>query len=570
MSIFLPNNEKNLPQCFHQSPAFFCTYKSCFKSLCSLCIPTHTHPTNKQFLIPIIEAQKVCQEKTDKYLESLKYELEKLNVHLNELELQKNCNEDFKYILKTKQNVKKLVKKFFDSLEEEYDKQFYENFDKKMEELNEIQDKISFLFTQLSQIQLGLREKKLIAVEECYNIDIKTEIQRLSSEFKEVIERNPYRKFEGLFETTTNIEFIIKNVFHESLKLLTEDSLGPAKPNSKGKKVVINDQLIDTSATTSIFLITQNNFFEKNSLHKCLPFFNLEENTLHLINLDEITNENLESNKNFKPKFDKIKFSSQIELPQRHRTVILPDGTIYLIGGHYKISNLTSSETLRFNWETKAFVNRADMYTPRKSFGVCYNDGFIYVVGGFNYDEGFLDKCERYEIYKDKWTSIEGLKGGPASSCSVCVFKNTFLFKFGGLKAPKTINESIERYDIKGGKWLSFNIDKKQNNVDLEFLWLSAAVQINENEIMVFGGIDIENKSSDQSFIVKVINEIMFRVISVGVRKLKQPGGFWNCQALVHNQMVVSLENVVMEKNGDKAHENRRSFICFGDFNWKQ
>ena len=80
----------------------------------------------------------------------------------------------------------------------------------------------------------------------------------------------------------------------------------------------------------------------------------------------------------------------------------MPDGSLYLLGGCYKSSGLITNETLRFNWESKSFIQKNNMLDYRKSFGLCYSDNFFYVIGGFNYDEGFLSKCEKYDISKDK------------------------------------------------------------------------------------------------------------------------------------------------------------------------
>ena len=581
MSIFLANSaEKKIPECSHQDYQItsFCTYKSCQKTLCSYCTPSHTHPSNKNFLITLEEAHKYSLEKTEKYLEFLRYELEKVSIKVSDLEIVKHSNDDLKHILRNKQNIQKLVKKFYENLENEYNKIFYDNFDKKILEINEIQVKIEDFTHQLSEIERNLKKSNLknpdLAknIELSYNLDIKTEISKLSSEFKEIIERNPYKKFEKLYETTSNIEFIIKNIFHESLKILIEDSLLLPEKNQKREilsKPLNFDQLIDTSSSTSTYSITQQNYFEKNCQHKCLHFINPDDNTINMLNFDDHVIDPKQ-----KPKFEKIRISNNdLKIPYRHRSVSLPDGSIYLIGGHYKEKNITSNETYRYNWDSKGFINRADMYTSRKSFGICYNSGFIYVVGGFNYNEGYLEKCEKYEVLKDKWTNIDSLKGGSASSCSICIFNRTQIFKFGGLKAPYTINDSIEIYDIDNNKWLNFNIDSKKlreeslNN--FEFLWLSACLQINDNEIMVFGGLDKDNKSSDQSFIIKVINEEMFRVINVGQRRLRVAGGMWNQQVIIDGGKLMALQNVLMDKSGDKANENKRNFIYFLDMMWK-
>ena len=61
------------------------------------------------------------------------------------------------------------------------------------------------------------------------------------------------------------------------------------------------------------------------------------------------------------------------------------------------------------------------MYVPRKSHGVCYLNGFIYVIGGYNNIEGFLKKCERYDLKKQEWKVMPDLNF-PASSPAIATF----------------------------------------------------------------------------------------------------------------------------------------------------
>ena len=573
MSIFQQSLAQSeiKPTCLHKEAPItsFCTYKSCNRTLCPTCLPSHTHPTSKQIFIPIEEAWHSSQEKALKYVESLKYELEKVNIQITELEIEKSTNDDHGLIQHNRQNVKKIVKKFYESLENECQRLYSEIYDKKLDELNRIQDKIHGLYSKLTEMQVGLNKKdpKKMGnlIEDCFNLDIKQELARLSLEFKQIIENNNSKKMNKLPEITTNIEFILKNVFTESMNLLLKHS---EYSQSLSTPMHINDKLLETSTISSNFIVTQPNYFEKNCQHKCLHFFNIEEKSLVVFNIEDFTP--LDPLSKIKPKFEKIKLVSNTDLPIRHRSVIIPDGSIYLIGGLNKM-NIVTTETFKFNWENKMLLSKADMQIARKSFGVCYLNGFISIIGGFNYNDGYLDSCEKYDVLKDKWSPIANLQGGASSSPSICIYKSGFIFKFGGLKSPRTINETIERYDIGNNSWLRFNIDIKtlnDGNETFKFLWLSSCVQINENEIVVFGGLDSKNKSSDLSFVVKVVNDEMFRVINVGTRRLKLPGGFWNSQSIVQNGRVFALQNVNLEKNEEKAWENKRNLVYFSDLMW--
>ena len=121
MSIFQQSlvHSETKPTCLHKEAPItsFCTYKSCNKALCPSCITVHSHPINKQPFIPIEDALNSSKEKASKYVESLKYELEKVNIQITELEIEKSANDEAGLIQRNRQNIKKIVKKFYENLE---------------------------------------------------------------------------------------------------------------------------------------------------------------------------------------------------------------------------------------------------------------------------------------------------------------------------------------------------------------------------------------------------------------------------------------------------------------------
>jgi len=53
-----------------------------------------------------------------------------------------------------------------------------------------------------------------------------------------------------------------------------------------------------------------------------------------------------------------------------------------------------------------ALVERAPMLIKRIGHGVCYLNGYIYVVGGKTDDKVCTRLCERYHIAEDRWEII--------------------------------------------------------------------------------------------------------------------------------------------------------------------
>ena len=78
----------------------------------------------------------------------------------------------------------------------------------------------------------------------------------------------------------------------------------------------------------------------------------------------------------------------------------------------------------------------AKLQTIRHSFSLCAVGHDIYVVGGFNYREGVLRKCEKLTISRDtklnRYNYIQGLKT-PTSHCVCSSFNDRYIFKLGGL-----------------------------------------------------------------------------------------------------------------------------------------
>lgn len=70
------------------------------------------------------------------------------------------------------------------------------------------------------------------------------------------------------------------------------------------------------------------------------------------------------------------------------------------------------------------------MICERSSHGICYMNGFIYVVGGEDRNET-LKRCEKYDINHNKWVEIAPLNY-PSSDCSITSFRDKDIYKFGG------------------------------------------------------------------------------------------------------------------------------------------
>jgi len=82
----------------------------------------------------------------------------------------------------------------------------------------------------------------------------------------------------------------------------------------------------------------------------------------------------------------------------------------------------------------------------------------------------------------------------------VCSFNNK-LYKFGGLENPDSINHYVEQYDIARNQWKVVNVEMNSHNVPILFS-TSCCLQINNKEILIFGGYNHENEATNVSYIL--------------------------------------------------------------------
>jgi hypothetical protein len=85
---------------------------------------------------------------------------------------------------------------------------------------------------------------------------------------------------------------------------------------------------------------------------------------------------------------------------------------------------------------------------------MCYLDGYLYVIGGYEQKHIMTARCERMSP-KGRWESIASLNQ-VCASMSVCVKEPDLIFKFGGITIGyngQTISNYIECYNSKTNAW---------------------------------------------------------------------------------------------------------------------
>lgn len=125
------------------------------------------------------------------------------------------------------------------------------------------------------------------------------------------------------------------------------------------------------------------------------------------------------------------------------------------------------------------------MITPRGCFtAVCFDDK-IFVIGGINNTERFLDKCEIFSKFADCWHPMPALNIARNNASSVRL-NNDSVYCFGGSNQTGII-DSIEMFSFSLNEWKILEI-KLPNPVSL-----CCSFRINDNKILIMGGLIKEN-----------------------------------------------------------------------------
>ena len=224
---------------------------------------------------------------------------------------------------------------------------------------------------------------------------------------------------------------------------------------------------------------------------KFLHWFEWEKRDLHLFDVTRYTHKI-------------IKLVIPFKIHPFSRSIITPNGYIYLLGGEDKIEG-AKKETYSFNIATadtdKTLYNKPPMPHKKYDFTLCYLDGFIYVICGKNVDNEIVASCERYELATETWTSCNSVnvRRYAASAATIKERKKIYLFGGRGEAQNAMINE-IEEYCTEMNIWRILDINWPNNWKPVE---VCATIQLKKNEIIIFGGSDVNVEDSRDTYVFK-------------------------------------------------------------------
>ena len=378
---------------------------------------------------------------------------------------------------------------------------------------------------------------------------------------------NPLNHFLKDIKFTSNTNLFLKITFG----LGAEQNRSELYANKINLEISKSHVFQNMSYSSSKSLKVMNSdYFEHNCSRKYLHFFQDNAKKLHLFDLQHIKHypKDLE--------FEEIDLLINFKIPVWHRSIILPDGTIYLTGGSTPINEgLRNTEynkdnIFMYDYENKTLKNVGELKYARNSHALCVLKREVYIIGGCTDTGGYTIECEKFthDPYAliVKGESIASLNY-PACAPAVATFNDKYLFKFGGVLSLDQMNNHIERYDPLNNKWKVISVrayGASKGTSSLSLFCYSGAIQLNKYEMLIFGGGDKEYKTK-QNLILRELDQNNYTIEKTSIQ-LPFHGVFWN-NSIIMNSNVFTLQTVKLERS-DAYFLSKRKLLCFNSEKW--
>jgi len=310
--------------------------------------------------------------------------------------------------------------------------------------------------------------------------------------------------------TKDNIE-LVKNYLNYSKKLNSNKPL--LQPLHINQDIIVREieDILSSSFCFESFDTTGPD------IPKFLHWFEWSKRKLNVYNIVTNTSSTLDLDIHFK-------------IPSFSRSIIIPNGLIFLLGGE-EPEFVSKKEVYMYDTvaNDRKLHSKAPMIHKKFDFTLAYLNGYIYVICGKDSTSEVVDSCEKYSIEENQWSSIAPVRK-KRYAASALGFSNNKIYLFGGRSDYNNMMvHEIEEYCAFRNEWTIITL----KNVNLwEPVEVCACIQVNENEILIFGGSDANIKDTP--------NSLVFNVKDYGIEKksdLKKAQVFVNAPFLYKNHV---------------------------------
>lgn len=549
----------------HNEPIInVCVSPSCdlFKPLCKKCIPEHnqavqsdndeihsklkdynemkkevstTLDKSKKTLENLLEmGSKVIQLKNEKNLDGIFTEIDKIQAQINEIF----------------QNFKSSIKKMFDDKLKEVDREILKLYE-------DIGKALDFC------IKFSNKNLSLDSLKQLYLLDLDYQVYYKEETMKNLCQKKSETSLEAEFRKEYKDRFFVN--FHTGLYELVDFGLN----NSIRRSTILPFNLNCNKDDPFEIFPNINQIF--GSLFSNWIFY-FEGGKRNLFYIDVL--------KSKSKVYEKVTLNIQTPIFYKHRSILAQTGDIFLVGGYLENLNENNEESFKsiykYDHVNRSLIPLAKMKTLRHSFGICAIKNKIFVVGGSNYREGALIKCEYYDIQHNQWFPFNFLNV-KSMNHSIISFNDSYIYKFGGTRFNSNEQESnkmsldlFERYDLKFDIWERIMLKENFIGILPSIAFFSGCYQINSNNILVFGGKNEKNEIQKQTYLINIPktdnnnfnekDEANFKIIELNTKSLNHPGYFTNFCPVVKDKNLFVLGN---------TSENEKKIFVFDSKQWR-
>jgi N-acetylneuraminic acid mutarotase len=144
--------------------------------------------------------------------------------------------------------------------------------------------------------------------------------------------------------------------------------------------------------------------------------------------------------------------ATMLPTPRREPAAAVLGREIYVVGGFNGASDAETDAYLdtveAYGLDTRRWERRAPLRSPRRGLALLTDKTFLYAIGGFVAEQGFLSSVERYDPSRDIWEPLAWSLSPRTWTASVNVGDSFVLI--GGLSRDGFMN-LIERIDPRTG-----------------------------------------------------------------------------------------------------------------------
>ena len=545
---------------FHDEQIFnFCLNLECLKPLCPECINEHQSYHDEKYTKPefttLRAVKSSCSKKIDAGIMSLNQEVKKCELEYL-LDPEALIDTGLKRLKKFKERLYLMIDGHCSMLEELLKQRVHENllkgsdFEGIFEEMKNIINELEYLRKNLESSnglnyikkicmldlkalmkEFKYKVQKVIKTKDLEPIDIhidETKFQSFKTELENMIyikkdrrldnsevqqQQNPnnisQNSLHNISQNNPKPQYSAKNSAKNSARnsprlkeVETKREKDPKEPLSSkfrpGSQHEVNlpsdnNDPIDKEPRKEVVSVLRIEIpdYYTHEARKTLHFFQRNKKILNILDLDALaTSQEL----SFK------KFHLNNEIPGFNKSISLPDGQIYLIGGQLTASSSSKcAEIYRFSERDVELQQVGTLEIPRSCHGLCAMNEYIYVIGGYS-KGGLCDQNERYNCLTKKSERLnDKTKFVQVAYPNICNFRYA-IFKFGGIGANNILSQTIEKFDCVSEEWETIMV---KNSKRTQILMNSACTQINHSDILLLGGQDADERGSKQCLLFK-------------------------------------------------------------------